>query len=85
MQSNLNGQQSPRKTNEVFYYSNFYPCIDWKMQAQEFIPLWPEGKKPNFNGKKITDSLYNERIWRVTTPGIYAFVAPKAENKGTAY
>ncbi|HEY6504441.1 MAG TPA: alpha/beta hydrolase [Chitinophagaceae bacterium] len=54
------------------------------VQAQDFIPLWPEGKKPNFNGKKVTDTLYNERIWRVATPGIYAFVVPKSENKGAA-
>ncbi len=53
-------------------------------QAQEFVPLWPAGKKPNSNGKKITDSIYNERIWRVATPGIYCFVVPKAENNGTA-
>ena len=51
--------------------------------AQEFIPLWPEGKKPNWNGKKLTDSLYNERIWRVGTPGMYAFLVPKSENRGT--
>ncbi len=51
--------------------------------AQEFIPLWPEGKKPNFNGKKVTDSLYNERIWRTGTPGIYAFTVPKSVNSGT--
>ena len=53
------------------------------VMAQEFIPLWPEGKKPNFNGKKVTDSLYNERIWRTGTPGIYAFTVPKAVNNGT--
>ncbi len=53
-------------------------------QAQEFIPLWPEGKKPNNNGRKVTDSLFNERIWRVGTPGIYAFPVPKSDNKGTA-
>lgn len=52
--------------------------------AQEFIPLWPAGKKPNSNGKNITDSLFNERIWRVATPGMYCFVVPKAENNGTA-
>lgn len=52
--------------------------------AQEFIPLWPAGKKPNFNGKVVTDSLYNDRIWRVSTPGVYAFVVPKQENNGTA-
>src|SRR5215211_489172 len=54
-----------------------------KANAQEFIPLWPEGKKPNWNGKVVTDSLYNERIWRVGTPGMYAFLVPKSENKGT--
>lgn len=53
-------------------------------QAQEFVPLWPQGKKPNSNGKKITDSIFNERIWLVATPGIYCFVVPKAENNGTA-
>lgn len=51
--------------------------------AQEFIPLWPDGQKPNWNGKAVTDSLYNERIWRVGTPGMYAFLVPKGENKGT--
>ncbi|MEO7306112.1 MAG: alpha/beta hydrolase [Ferruginibacter sp.] len=51
--------------------------------AQEFIPLWPEGKKPNFNGKKVTDSIFNERIWRTGTPGIYAFTVPKGINTGT--
>jgi acetyl esterase/lipase len=55
-----------------------------QVTAQEFIPLWPEGRKPNFNGKKVTDTLYNDRIWRVGTPGIYAFVVPKQENNGTA-
>lgn len=53
-------------------------------QAQEFVPLWPQEKKTNSNGKKITDSIFNERIWRVATPGIYCFVVPKAENNGTA-
>jgi acetyl esterase/lipase len=52
--------------------------------AQEFIPLWPEGKKPNSNGQVVKDSLYNERIWRVGTPGIYAFPVAKSENKGTS-
>jgi acetyl esterase/lipase len=52
------------------------------LSAQEFIPLWPEGKKPNNNGKKVTDSLFNERIWRVATPGLYFFPVAKSENKG---
>lgn len=54
------------------------------LQAQDFIPIWPMGKKPNSNGKKITDSLFNERIWRVETPGMYSFIVPKSNNNGTA-
>jgi acetyl esterase/lipase len=59
-------------------------CYALSMQAQQFIPLWPEGKKPNSNGKKITDSIFNERAWRVATPGIYAFMVPKSDNNGTS-
>ena len=59
-------------------------CLTAALQAQQFIPLWPEGKKPNSNGKRITDSIFNERIWRVATPGIYALPVAKAENTGTA-
>ena len=57
-------------------------CVHAK--AQQFIPLWPQGKKPNNNGKRITDSLYNERLWRVATPGLYAFPVSKSENNGTS-
>ncbi|MDF2379832.1 alpha/beta hydrolase [Nostoc ellipsosporum NOK] len=52
--------------------------------AQQFIPLWPEGRKPNCNGRVVTDSIFNERIVRVGTPGIYCFPVPPAENTGTA-
>jgi acetyl esterase/lipase len=62
----------------------FLTLLFFRVSAQEFIPLWPEGKKPNFNGKKITDSLFTDRIWRVGTPGMYAFVVPRQENNGTA-
>lgn len=51
--------------------------------AQDFIPLWPKNKKPNNNGTVIKDSLFNERIWRVATPGMYSFLVPRSENKGT--
>jgi len=64
----------------IFFAFNFFI----NATGQEFIPLWPEGKKPNSNGKKVMDSLYNERIWKVGTPGMYAFVVPQSENKGTA-
>ena len=51
--------------------------------AQEFIPLWPAGKKADWNGKLVTDSIYNERYFRVGTPGMFAFPVRKEGNKGT--
>ncbi len=54
------------------------------VKAQEFIPLWPKDKKPGSNGKIITDSIFNERIWRVANPAIYAFRVAKSDNTGTA-
>lgn len=60
----------------LFFYSGM-------ANAQEFIPLWPKNKKPNFNGKVVSDSIANERIWKVGTPGMYYFPVPKSENKGT--
>lgn len=50
----------------------------------EFIPLYPAGTMPNSKGMKLTDSLYNERFWRVGTPGMYAFFPGAQENKGAA-
>ena len=52
--------------------------------AQEFIPIWPEGKMPNTKGLKLTDSIANERVYRVGTPGMYAFFPSAQENTGAA-
>jgi acetyl esterase/lipase len=52
--------------------------------SQEFIPLWPKGKMPNSKGMALTDSIANERIYRVGTPGMYAFFPSDQENKGAA-
>jgi hypothetical protein len=41
--------------------------------AQEFMPLWEKGKMPNSKGLTIKDSIANERVYRVGTPGMYAF------------
>jgi len=60
----------------IFLFSN-------QLMAQEFIPLWPAGKKSDWNGRVVTDSLYNERYYRVGTPGIFAFPVRKEGNKGT--
>ncbi len=54
------------------------------LQAQEFIPLWPKEKMPNSKGLQLTDSIANERVYRVGTPGIYSFFPSNQENKGAA-
>jgi acetyl esterase/lipase len=77
----LNGQQKSSMKRilpivAILFLSN-------KMMAQEFIPLWPDGKKAVSNGKHVTDSIHNERFFRVGTPGIYAFPVAKEGNKGT--
>lgn len=52
--------------------------------AQEFIPLWPKGKMPNTKGLNLKDSIANERVYKVGTPGMYAFFPSVQENKGGA-
>ena len=53
-------------------------------KAQEFIPLWPKGKMPNSKGLQIKDSIANERVYKVGTPGMYAFFPSDQENKRAA-
>jgi acetyl esterase/lipase len=55
-----------------------------QVEAQEFIKLWPTGKMPNSKGLSLTDSISNERIHRVGTPGMYAFFPSLQENNHTA-
>lgn len=59
-------------------------CTGSALQAQEFIPLWPAGKMPNSRGLHLPDSIANERIYQVGTPGMYAFFPSKQENKHAA-
>lgn len=54
------------------------------LQAQEFMPIYPKDSIPNSKGLKPKDSIANERIFRVGTPGFYAFFPSKQENKGAA-
>ncbi|WP_090786890.1 alpha/beta hydrolase [Pedobacter sp. ok626] len=54
------------------------------LSAQEFIPLWSRGKMPNTKGVKLKDSIANERIYQVGTPGIYSFFPSSQDNKGAA-
>jgi acetyl esterase/lipase len=55
-----------------------------RSDAQEFIPLWPADAMPNSRGIMMQDSIVNERIVQVGTPGMYVFLPPAQENKGCA-
>jgi acetyl esterase/lipase len=50
----------------------------------EFIPLYTKGKMPNSKGLNLKDSIANERIYQVGTPGMYGFFPSSSENKGAA-
>ncbi|MBW4890253.1 alpha/beta hydrolase [Mucilaginibacter sp. HMF5004] len=52
--------------------------------GQEFIELWPKNNIPNSKHLNLSDSIANERIYRVMIPGMYAFFPGKQENKGAA-
>jgi len=59
-------------------------CLSTQMKAQEFIPLWPEGRMPNSKNMQLKDSIANERIYQVGTPGMYGFFPSATENTGAA-
>lgn len=52
--------------------------------GQNFMELWPSDNLPNSKHLNLTDSIANERIYRVGKPGVYAFFTSKEENKGAA-
>lgn len=54
------------------------------VHAQAFLPIWEKGKMPNSKGLALPDSIANERVYQVGTPGFYVFETSKAENKGAA-
>lgn len=51
--------------------------------AQTFYPIW-NNNMPNSKGITVKDSIANERVYQVGTPGVYVFEPSKAENKKTA-
>ena len=69
-----------KKYLSIFLFILFYSNIS----AQEFIPLWPKGKMPNSKGMALKDSVVNERLYQVGTPGMYAFFPSKDDNNGGA-
>jgi acetyl esterase/lipase len=64
----------------------FFACVlcVGVLRGQDFIPLWPAGKMPNSKGLRLKDSIYNERIYQVGTPGMYAFYPSVQESKKCA-
>ena len=56
-------------------------CMTTTVEAQEFIPLWEKGKMPNSRGLNLPDSIANERIYRVGTPGLYLFDLPSRKQR----
>lgn len=54
------------------------------LKAQDFIPIWERGKMPNSKGLVLADSIANERVYQVSTPGMYVFRPSIAENKKAA-
>ena len=59
-------------------------CLFFNAPAQEFIPLWPEGKMPNSKGLTLEHKEERQRITQVKTPGMYAFWTSNEDNKGSA-
>jgi acetyl esterase/lipase len=60
-------------------FTGFYSA-----NAQELIPLWPQGKIPNSKGIFMQDSIANERAYRIADPRMYAFFPSKDDNCGAA-
>ena len=52
--------------------------------AQQKIDLWEKGKMPNSKGLSLTDSISNERIFRISSPRMHVFLPSKDDNNGTA-
>ncbi len=69
------------KIISLFFISPYIVCT---VSAQEFIPLWPKGQMPNSKGLEVRDSTVNERLYRISNPGIYTFFPSKDDNSGAA-
>src|SRR5699024_8854028 len=52
--------------------------------GQDFIPLWPENEMPNSKGLALEDSVHNQRIYQLDTPGMYAFFPSDDSDTGAA-
>lgn len=69
-----------KKILSLFIIAGWIVC---NASAQEFIPLWQK-VMPNSKGFEIKDSVSNERAYRISKPGMYAFFPSKDDNCGAA-
>lgn len=66
----------------VFLFLALTPLV---CQSQvNSISVWPKNRKPNFNGQKVTDSIFKDWIFVVSDPKLHYFPPPKERNTGTA-
>lgn len=54
------------------------------LSAQEFTPLWQEGKMPNSKGMKLEHLEERQRVTQVAEPGFYSFLPSAEDNKRAA-
>ncbi|MFC0877843.1 alpha/beta hydrolase [Saccharicrinis sp. FJH2] len=54
--------------------------ISTNLNAQEYIPLWPEGKMPNSQGLTLERVEARERVTQVDVPGMYVFLTARDAN-----
>ncbi len=66
------------------FFCVFMILLNVSIDAQDYIPLWPEGKMPNSKGKKLERIEERERITQVDIPGMYCYFTSKEENTGAA-
>jgi acetyl esterase/lipase len=75
---------NPRILKVVIYFFMVYFFCLRSIIAQDFMPLWGDGKMPNSKGIKMEDSIANERIFKVAVPGIWSYFPSAQENKHAA-
>jgi len=54
------------------------------LNAQDYVPLWPEKEMPNSKGKRLERIEERERVTQIDVPGMYTFFTSKEENNGSA-
>lgn len=47
------------------------------IMAQEFVPIWNDREMPHSKGIEVKDSMDNEIIYKVGTPGLHVFTPSK--------